>query len=101
MARVSDSNRPFDISLNREQAGLILKGLRALLESDKKTIIYQALDRDIEAIITIWDRRIKNEKIVLEERRKLKQGAKASEVPQSGQKQITQPVTPPLGSKQH
>lgn len=70
---VTEAARPFGLSLNREQAALLLKGLKSLPGTDQNNVIYEALIKDIECILTIWDRRIKNEKILQEQRRKLKQ----------------------------
>jgi hypothetical protein len=61
---------PIGLSVNREQAAMLLRGLDALTEDDKRGIIYKALRRDLESIVVIWDRRVKNEKIVQEMNKK-------------------------------
>jgi hypothetical protein len=55
--------------LNREQAAILLKGLESISNIDKNTVIYKSIKRDLENIIVIWDRRIKNEVIIREQKR--------------------------------
>ena len=71
-------NQPMGVNLNREQAVLLLKGLRALPDSDKKNVIYDTLVQNLDTIIVIWDRRIKNEKLIMAERKRLKMMKKPS-----------------------
>jgi hypothetical protein len=52
------------LRLNKDQAELILNGLDKLPDSDKSTVTYKSLRRDLESIVVIWDRRIKNAAIV-------------------------------------
>jgi len=52
------------LRLNKDQAELILNGLDKLAESDKSTVTYKSLRRDLESIVVIWDRRIKNANII-------------------------------------
>jgi hypothetical protein len=52
------------LSLNREQATMLLKGLESLSEDQKKTVIFAKMKRDLESIVVIWDRRIKNTKLI-------------------------------------
>lgn len=68
-----DTTKPLGLNVNREQAALLLNGLKVLPDTDKNNVIYDTLMRDLETIVVIWDRRIKNEKIIQEQRRKLKQ----------------------------
>ena len=65
-------NQPMGVNLNREQAALLLKGLKTLPDSDKKNVIYDTLIQNLETIVVIWDRRIKNEKMIMAERKRLK-----------------------------
>lgn len=55
---------PMGLCLNFDQAMMIKKGLDSLSDKDKSSVNYITLSRDVEAIITIWNRRIKNEKIM-------------------------------------
>jgi len=52
------------LSLNREQATMLLKGLESLSEDQNKTVIFAKMKRDLESIVVIWDRRIKNTKLI-------------------------------------
>jgi len=52
------------LSLNREQATMLLKGLESLSEDQKKTVVFAKMKRDLESIVVIWDRRIKNTKLI-------------------------------------
>jgi hypothetical protein len=61
---------PIGLSVNREQAAMLLRGLDILPDDDKRAIIYKALRRDLESIVVIWDRRVKNEKIIQEMNKK-------------------------------
>lgn len=49
---------------NKEQATMLLKGLELLPPQDKGNVVYETLVRELKTIVTIWDRRIKNEKIL-------------------------------------
>jgi len=57
---------PIGLNVNREQAAMLLRGLDILPEADKRAIVYKALRRDLESIVLIWDRRVKNEKVAQE-----------------------------------
>lgn len=65
------TNKPIGLSLNRESASLLLKGLESLPQEDRTNVVYERLKGDINTILVIWDRRIKNEKIIQEQRRQL------------------------------
>jgi hypothetical protein len=65
--------KPLGVQVNKEQATLLLKGLNMLPESDKRVVIYDSLKRDLETVVVIWDRLIKTQTTVQEERRKLKE----------------------------
>jgi len=57
------------LALDRESAKLLLDGLESL-PANQKSIHYQKLTKKLTEIITIWDRRIKNEAILKERRKK-------------------------------
>ena len=63
------TRKPLGLNLNHEMATLLLQGLDTLPENDKRTVTYGKLRKDLEYIVQIWDRRIKNEKIIQEQRR--------------------------------
>ena len=63
------TRKPLGLNLNHEMATLLLKGIDILPENDKRTVTYSKLRKDLEYIIQIWERRIKNEKIIQEQRR--------------------------------
>ena len=62
-------NQSLIINLNREQTAMLLRGLDKLSDADKQKVVYIQLRKDLESIIVIWDRRIKNENILRTERR--------------------------------
>ena len=70
--------KPMCLTLNRDQAALLKKGLTGLPSLDQKNANYQALMRDIDMIVVIWDRTIKNQQIV-KEMLKQQKAAKAKE----------------------
>jgi hypothetical protein len=72
-----DTKKPLGLSLNREGAALLLKGLEELPEEDKTGIVFDRLKHDISTIIVIWDRRIKNERMIQDHRRKMHEKLKA------------------------
>lgn len=64
---------PFShISVNKDQANLLLKGLKSLPTTEQTNINYTKLVHDLETITVVWDRRIKNQKIAHDIRRKTK-----------------------------
>lgn len=72
--------KPVALTVNREEAATLLRGLRALPEGEpgknepgKNNIITQRLCRDLETIIQLWDRVIKGQKAA-HEIRKAKSG---------------------------
>lgn len=69
MNNMMNIKKPLGLNLNREQAALLLKGLEGISGLDRQNVLYEKLKRDLETIIVIWDRRIKNEKILSEQRR--------------------------------
>lgn len=71
------TRKPLGLNLNHEMATLLLKGIDTLPENDKRTVTYSKLRKDLEYIIQIWERRIKNEKIVQEQRRIIHKAKKA------------------------
>jgi len=81
--------RPLGIILNNVGAGLLLKGLKALPEEDKKTVVFSKLIGDLETVVTIWDRRTKNakvlEKIKAQQLSALRSQPPSSQPPQSNQ----------------
>ena len=62
--------KPYALNLNREQAKILLKGLILLPDKEKNNVVSQALIKDVRNIITILDRRVKNERIIAESKRK-------------------------------
>ena len=73
MAQITlDTKKPIGMNFNCQQAKLLLKGLMNLSDSDKNNVIYDRLIHDLNTIITIWERRIKNEKIIQEQKRTIK-----------------------------
>jgi hypothetical protein len=56
------------LNLNREQASMLLQGIEFLSDDQKKSVVYTKLKRDLESIVVIWDRRIKNIKILEEKK---------------------------------
>jgi hypothetical protein len=71
------TRKPLGLNLNHEMATLLLKGIDILPENDRRTVTYSKLRKDLEYIIQIWERRIKNEKIVQEQRRIIHKAKKA------------------------
>jgi hypothetical protein len=68
--------KPLGLSLNREQAALLLKGLESLPPANKNNVLYEKLRHELEYIVVIWDRRIKNERIIQDQRRSLHKARK-------------------------
>lgn len=54
--------KPMGLEINREQAALLLRGLKLLPEQEQKNVICQSMTRDLETIVSLWDRVIKNQK---------------------------------------
>jgi hypothetical protein len=81
--------RPLGIILNNVGANLLLKGLKALPEEDKKTVVFGKLISDLETVVTIWDRRAKNaktlEKIKAQQLSARRPQPPSSQPPQSNQ----------------
>jgi len=65
------AGKALGLALDRESAQLLLDGLESL-PTNKKSIHYQKLNKKLSEIIVIWDRRIKNEAILKERRKKPK-----------------------------
>jgi hypothetical protein len=65
------TKKPLGLSLNRESAALLLKGLEALPKEDQTGVVYKRMKDDINTILVIWDRRIKNEQIIQAHKREL------------------------------
>lgn len=63
--------KPMNLQLNREQAELLLEALRGLPEPKRRVIIYDALYRDVESIRMMWDRIIKAQRLVSDQRKKM------------------------------
>ena len=76
-----DVFRPLGLSLNREASSLLLRGLDKLEAQDKQSVVYLSLHKDLENIVVIWDRRIKNEKILQEQQRLVRIKPKAPPTP--------------------
>jgi len=86
--------RPLGIILNNVGANLLLKGLKALPEEDKKNVVFAKLVGDLETVVTIWDRRSKNAKI-LEKIKVQQQSARRSPISSSQPPQQNQSHQPP------
>jgi hypothetical protein len=71
-----DISKPLGLSLSREQAALLLKGLENLPLSDRNNISFEKLKHNLEYIVVIWDRRIKNERIIQNHKRALHKARK-------------------------
>jgi len=84
------TNKPIGLNLNGEQAEMLLRGLERLEESDKKSVLYAKIKQDLNMIKTIWDRRIKNEKIVQETKRQIAKKSKQKQSETLLQAQQTQ-----------
>lgn len=84
------ANQPLGVNLNREMTALLIKGLKNLPDAEKKNVLYDTLLQNLETIIVIWDRRIKNEQLILAERRKIKIATKTKTQP-------VPPISPPQG----
>lgn len=67
-------DKPFGINLNKEKVSLLLRGILLLPEKERKSVVYNTLQRELETMSVIWDRRIKNEKLAAEQRKLLKSG---------------------------
>jgi hypothetical protein len=95
MSKVTiEVQKPLGIILNNVGANLLLKGLKALPEEDKKTVVFNKLISDLETVVTIWDRRSKNAKI-LEKIRAQQQSVRRSQISSSQppqQNQLRQPA---------
>lgn len=65
-----ETTKPIGLALNKETAQLLLDGLNKLDQSRKQGILYEKLNKELHNIITIWDRRIKNDKLLKESRKK-------------------------------
>lgn len=51
------------ITPNAEQSSLLLKALDGLPDQDKRGVMFQRLYEEVRNINTVWERRIKNEKL--------------------------------------
>ena len=72
-----DVKKPLGLNLNKEGAALLVKGLSSLPTEDRNNVVFQRLMHDLNMIVTIWDRRIKNEKLIQEQKRLIKARQKA------------------------
>ena len=72
MEKLPPDPKPMGLQLNRDAAVLLKKGLLKLPVEDQNNVNYQSLMRDIDMIIVIWDRTIKNQKIVKDLQRQQK-----------------------------
>jgi|APFre7841882654_1041346.scaffolds.fasta_scaffold100369_2 hypothetical protein len=61
--------KPVGLQINREQALLLIRGLKTLPESDQTSIVFRSLIRDLETLNTVWERIIKNQKLANQQRR--------------------------------
>lgn len=67
--KVEPVMKPMALQLNKEQSALLLKALNGLPDSDKKHVVFDALHKDLQTMNVLWDRIIKNQKIVADQRR--------------------------------
>ena len=68
--RPPQNNQGLGLSLNKDAAEMLLEGLEKLPEN-RRTIQWSTLQRQLSEIKTIWDRRLKNQNIIKEEKAKL------------------------------
>jgi len=90
---IMEVQKPLGIILNNTGANILIKGLKALPEEDKKNVVYNKLMSDLEIIVTIWDRRSKNAKI-LEKIKAQQQSARRSPISSSQPPQQNQSHQP-------
>lgn len=67
--KVEPAAKPMGLQLNKEQSALLLKALKGLPDADRKSVVYDALHKDLQTINLLWDRIIKNQKIMADQRR--------------------------------
>lgn len=84
------------LRLNKDQAALILSGLDKLTESDKSTVTYKSLRRDLESIVVIWDRRIKNANIIVQQSKQPQKPI--PQLPLQKPLPVLKPIPPPQSS---
>lgn len=66
------NNDGYLLSLNLDMAKLLLEGLDNLPADKKTNIIYTRLKDNLKTIVIIWERKIKNEKIIKQLRKEKK-----------------------------
>ena len=71
MKVLNDKKLATSLTLTRESASLIRQGLEKLPEEKKTTVVFKKLIKNLDIVLVLWDRTIKNEVIIQEERRKL------------------------------
>jgi hypothetical protein len=75
----------YNLKLTKETAQLLRNGLEALPSDRKNTVVYKDLVKNLDTILVVWDRTLKNELIVQEQRRKInlaKKGKPSQSSPQ-------------------
>jgi hypothetical protein len=72
----------YNLKLTKETAQLLRDGLETLPPERKNTVVFKDLIKNLDTILVVWDRTLKNELIVQEQRRKVNQ-AKKNKLPQS------------------
>jgi hypothetical protein len=66
---MQNENKPMGLYLTNEGSSMLLRGLELLPDTDKKKVIYNDLKRELQIIKTMWERRIKNEQLIAQQRK--------------------------------
>ena len=66
---MSKKEQAIHFAPNAEQSRILLQALNGLPDDQKRTVLYKNLYKDISSINTIWERRIKNEKIIRDKKK--------------------------------
>jgi hypothetical protein len=73
----NDKRLSFNLPITKETASLLREGLDALPPEKRRNVVYKKLVRDLDVMLTVWERTIKNEIIVQEQKRKIAAEKKA------------------------
>lgn len=65
------ANNPFSLNLNGEGANILLQGMQLIPDNKKRNVVYHQLERDLKVIVTMWNKRIKEEREIQSARKKL------------------------------
>lgn len=80
----TNSKISYSLMLTHESARLIREGLETLPNEKKRNIVYNSIIKDLDKVIIIMDRVLKNELIIQEQKREKnkKKPKKISQVPE-------------------